>query len=155
MLRYLIRCRKSVENLFFQSLRITTSNQHMQESAQYVHTNKNRSRCTLEKKSNQMYIMTYNFNNKHYQKYSRLKCLLLRVKNLVICFYLGWSGSILQFRQNIIKVGSKSRLLTCQIFVTTITVEDRLFFQFFCVNHLPNLWLSGLGYLASYYEVKD
>ena len=36
---------------------------------------------------------------------------MLRVKGLVICFYLGWAGSILQFRQNIIKVGSK--LLTC------------------------------------------
>ena len=45
------------------------------------------------------------------QKYSRLRCLL-RAKGLVICFYLGWSGSILQFRQNIIMVGSKSRLLT-------------------------------------------
>jgi hypothetical protein len=29
---------------------------------------------------------------------------LLRVKGLVIIFYLGWSGSIFQFRQNIIKV---------------------------------------------------
>ena len=38
---------------------------------------------------------------------------LLRVKGLVICFYLGWSSSILQFRQNIIKVGTKSWLLTC------------------------------------------
>ena len=37
-----------------------------------------------------------------------------KVKGLVICFYLGWSGSILQFRQNIIKVGSKSWLLTCR-----------------------------------------
>ena len=46
------------------------------------------------------------------QKSSRLRCLLC-VKSLVICFYLGWSGSILQFRQNIIKVGSKSRLLSC------------------------------------------
>ena len=46
------------------------------------------------------------------KKYSRLRCLL-RVKSLVFCFYLGWSGSILQFRQNIIKVGSKSWLLTC------------------------------------------
>ena len=36
------------------------------------------------------------------QKYSRLRCLL-RVTGLVICFYLGWSGSILQFRQNIIQ----------------------------------------------------
>ena len=31
------------------------------------------------------------------QKYSRLRCFL-RVKGLVICFYLGWSGSILQIR---------------------------------------------------------
>ena len=51
------------------------------------------------------------------QKYSRLRCLL-RVKSLVICFYLGWSGSILQFRQNIIKVGSKSWLLTCSSTIT-------------------------------------
>ena len=47
-----------------------------------------------------------------FQKYSRLRCLL-RVQGLVICFYLGWSGTILQFRQNIITVGSKSWLLTC------------------------------------------
>ena len=43
---------------------------------------------------------------------------MLRVKGLVICFYLGWSGSILQFRQNIIKVGSKSWLLTCSSNIT-------------------------------------
>ena len=47
----------------------------------------------------------------HSQKYNRLRCLL-RVKGLLFCFYLGWSGSILQFRQNIIMVGSKSWLLT-------------------------------------------
>ena len=47
------------------------------------------------------------FHKVSMQKYSRLRCLL-RVKGLVICFHLGWSGSILQFRQNIIKVGSKS-----------------------------------------------
>ena len=46
------------------------------------------------------------------RKYSRLRCLLC-VKGLVIYVYLGWSGSILQFRQNVIKVGSKSWLLTC------------------------------------------
>ena len=40
------------------------------------------------------------------QKYSRLRCLL-RVKGLMICFYLGWSGSILQFRQNIIQIFNK------------------------------------------------
>ena len=33
-------------------------------------------------------------------------------------FYLGWSGSILQFRQNIIKVGPKSWLLTCSSKIT-------------------------------------
>ena len=51
------------------------------------------------------------------QKYSRLRCLLC-VKGLVICFYLGWSDSIIQFRQNIIKVGSKSWLLTCSSNIT-------------------------------------
>ena len=51
------------------------------------------------------------------QKYSRLRCLL-RVKSLVICFYLGWSGSILQIGTNIKKVGSKSRLLTCSSNIT-------------------------------------
>ena len=45
----------------------------------------------------------------HEQKYSRLRCLL-RVKGLVICFYLGWSGSILQFKQNMIKVGCSSNI---------------------------------------------
>ena len=44
------------------------------------------------------------------QKYSILRCLL-HVKGLVICFYLGWSGSILQIRTNMIKVGSESWLL--------------------------------------------
>ena len=51
------------------------------------------------------------------QKYRRLRCLLC-VKVLVICFCLGWSGSIVQFRQNVLKVGSKSRLLTCSSKVT-------------------------------------
>ena len=46
------------------------------------------------------------------QKYSRLRCLL-HVKGLTICFYLGWSGSILQIRTNIIKAGLKSWLFTC------------------------------------------
>jgi hypothetical protein len=51
------------------------------------------------------------------QKYRRLRCLL-HVKVLVICFHLGWSGSILQFRQNIVKVGSKSWLLTFSSIIT-------------------------------------
>ena len=58
----------------------------------------------------------YNFVGKK-QKYSRLRNLL-HVKGLAICFYLGWSGSILQFRQSIIKVGSKSWLLTCSSNIT-------------------------------------
>ena len=41
------------------------------------------------------------------QKYSRLRCLL-RVKGLVICFYLGWFGSALLITKHIIKIGSKS-----------------------------------------------
>ena len=41
------------------------------------------------------------------QKYSRLRCLL-RVKGLVICLYLGWSGSTLLITKHILKVGSKS-----------------------------------------------
>ena len=56
------------------------------------------------------------------QKYSRLRCFL-RAKGLVICFYLGWSGSILQFRQNIIKVGSKSWLLTRRSNITLILLS--------------------------------
>ena len=55
------------------------------------------------------------------QKYSRLRCLF-RVKGLVFCFYLGWSGSILQFRQNIIKIGSNSWLFTCS---SNITLQSR------------------------------
>ena len=51
------------------------------------------------------------------QKYSRLRCLGC-VKGLVICFYLGWSGSIIQFRQDTIKVGSKSWLLICSSNIT-------------------------------------
>ena len=46
-----------------------------------------------------------------------LRCML-RFKGLVICFYLGWSGSILQIRNNIIKVGSKSWILTCSCHIT-------------------------------------
>ena len=50
-----------------------------------------------------------NFFHTSCQKYSRLRCLL-RVKGLLICYYLGLCGRILQFGQNIIKVGSKSWL---------------------------------------------
>ena len=51
------------------------------------------------------------------QKYSRLRSLL-SVKGFVICFYLGWSGSVLQIRTNIVEVGSKSWLLTCSSNIT-------------------------------------
>ena len=61
--------------------------------------------------------LVFSKGKQFFQKYSRLRCLL-RVKGLAICFCLGWSGSILQFRQNIIKVGSKSCLLTCSSNIT-------------------------------------
>ena len=65
-----------------------------------------------------MVILAESHNLMRYtQKYSKLRCLL-RVKGLAICFYLGWSGSILQFRQNVLKVGSKSWLLTCSSYIT-------------------------------------
>ena len=72
----------------------------------------------LVKYNDRLYSILWNYN--YTQKYSRLRCLL-RVKSLVFCFYLGWSGSILQFRQNIIKVGSKSWLLTCISNITSYT----------------------------------
>ena len=76
------------------------------------------------------------------QKYSRLRCLL-RVKGLVICFYLGWSGSILQFRQNIIKVGSKSWLLTCSSNITLSlhSLEERS--KKFCNGYLSLLYFCA------------
>ena len=39
--------------------------------------------------------------------------MLLTFQRFGDLFYLGWTGSILQIRTNIIKVGSKSWLLTC------------------------------------------
>ena len=51
------------------------------------------------------------------QKYSRLRRLLF-LNSLVICFYLCWSGSTLPIWTNIIKVGSKSQLLTCSSNIT-------------------------------------
>ena len=46
------------------------------------------------------------------QKYSSLRCLL-HFKGLVICLYLGRSGSIFSSDKMGSKVGSKSWLLTC------------------------------------------
>ena len=97
------------------------------------------------------------------QKYSRLRCLL-RVKGLVFCFYLGWSGSILQFRQNIIKVGSKSWLLTCSSNITlslpsyTGSALKRelnfcngylslLYFWTHLLNNVTQLWMDSRGRL--------
>ena len=73
--------------------------------------------CQLESFPEWSKVATIWFPHWHGQKYRRLRCLLC-VKGLVICFYLGWSGSILQFKQNIIKVGSKSWLLTCSSNIT-------------------------------------
>ena len=44
--------------------------------------------------------------------------MLVTCQRFGICFYLGWSGSILLFRQNIVKVGSKSWQLTCSSNIT-------------------------------------
>ena len=57
--------------------------------------------------------------NARSQKYSRIRCLL-RVKGLFFLFYLGWSLPVfyIQIRTNIIKVGSKSWLLTCSSNIT-------------------------------------
>ena len=62
-------------------------------------------------------IIFYAENIRCIQKYSRLRCLL-NVKGLVFCFYLGWSDSILRFRQNMIKVRLKSWLHTCSSNIT-------------------------------------
>ena len=49
-----------------------------------------------------------------------IECWNKERQPLVICFYLGWSGSILQFRQNISKVGSQIHgyLSTCSSNIT-------------------------------------
>ena len=44
--------------------------------------------------------------------------MLVTCQRFCFFYYLGWSGSILQFRQNIIKVGLKSWLLTCSNNIT-------------------------------------
>ena len=44
--------------------------------------------------------------------------MLVMCQRFGVCFHLGWSGSILQFKQNMIKVGSKSWLLTCSSNIT-------------------------------------
>ena len=76
-----------------------------------------------------------NISAKHvrYTQNIRLRCLLC-IKGLVICFYLGWSGSILQFRQNIIKIGSKSWLLTCSSNITFPSIS-----YYF---HIPKIFLN-------------
>ena len=101
-------------------------------------------------------------NDQWDQKYSRLRCLL-RVKALAICFYLGWSGSILQFRQNIIKVGSKSWLLTCSSNITLSLpsyagsalkrelnfCNGYLSLLYFCVYHCTELCRGGISQFLS------
>ena len=62
------------------------------------------------------------------------------------CYYLGWSGSILQFRQNIKKVGLKSWLLTCSSIITLSlpsytgsALKRELYFRNDYIN-LPYFW---------------
>ena len=89
----------------------------------------------------------FEFSETWSQKYSRLRCLL-GVKGLVICLYFGWSGSILQFRRNIIKVGSKSWLLTCSSNITlnlpSYTGSDLKRELNFCNGYLSLLYFCPL-----------
>jgi hypothetical protein len=73
-----------------------------------------------------------NFLKEHDQKYSRL------VNGLVISFYLGWSGSTLPIRTNMIKVGSKSCLLTCSIRNTL--AENISTYCAFCCPRIAAKW---------------
>ena len=95
--------------------------------------------------------------NCHKQKYSRLRCVL-RVKGLVICFYLGWSGSTLQFRQNIIKVGSKSWLLTCSSNITSslpsYTGSALKRELNFCYGYLSLLYICAISNKYATFEVS-
>ena len=76
------------------------------------------------------------------KKYSRLRCLLC-VKVLVICFYLGWSGSILQFRPNIKKVGSKSWQLTYNLSLPSYTDSAlKRELMYFFKGHLSLLYFD-------------
>ena len=89
------------------------------------------------------------------QKYSRLRCLL-RVKCLVICFYLDWSGSILQFRQNIIKVSSKSWLLTYSSninFIHWLCFEERELT--FCNGYLSLLYFRQQDLQITLYSLSN
>ena len=70
------------------------------------------------------------------QKYSRLRWLL-RVKGLVICFYLGWFGSILQIRTNMRKVGFT---LPAEMFVGSDYVLEWMGLNFYDYDGLqPNI----------------
>ena len=57
-----------------------------------------------------VHLKNYQGLQHSYAKIQQTKMLVTR-QRFGDFFYLGWSGSILQFRQNIIKVGSKSWLL--------------------------------------------
>ena len=57
-------------------------------------------------------------------------CSLL-VKSFVICFYLGWSGSVLQIRTNIVNVGSKQ--------ISKLNFQNGyLSLMYFCVQPIGN-----------------
>ena len=85
--------------------------------------NKSWSHMKKSDRFNQFSTLKNDFENQHFdifeevvhnfdksnQKYSRLVCYFSKGWRSV---FLGWSGSILQFRQNIIRAGSKSWLLS-------------------------------------------
>jgi len=95
-------------------------------------------------------VFIYRVNNQRVMTTKPLKHVFLghsvwpkiqqTVKGLVICFYLSWAGSILQFRQNIIKVGSKKFLNS-----TTFSNENfKICFQDFLTSQQCAWWGSGL-----------
>ena len=71
----------------------------------------------------------------------------------MICFYLGWTGSIIQIRTSIIKVGSKSWLLTCSRNITlslpSYTVSALKRELNFCNGYLSLLYCCYLGIYMS------
>jgi hypothetical protein len=91
---------------------------------------------TITVKNNLVDIAIVQKNESFTQKYSRLR-RLLSVKGLVICCYFDWSGSILQIRTNMIKVGSKSWLLPCS---SNITLSLLTFIHCFCFVYLSLLY---------------
>ena len=66
------------------------------------------------------------------QKYSRLRCLLC-VKGLVICFYLGLSGSTLLITKHIIRLVQRNSYLLAAVIIFEPTYTLSHMFTQFCL----------------------